>query len=385
MQLLVLKILYLLFTTKGTSEYFYTNDLCVLVDVFLRELGDLDEESESVSLRSFPRLQTNSSWTHLTHLQLRHTYLRVLHPLLTKTQLRQVPYKRPQIVRTLESLVEHPEIRDVSATTRRLVERCLSGEWCVQLRKGAAGKLAIADLDRTSSPSNDQVAKQEYLAPPTFERHGSLKKSNKSSRSVENLRTLVPASGGGGVVHKGLEALRRPNNDSVLSLPGVVVATSTSSKRRDRINSTDLGQRANNNRYEERQREKDGPISPIRANSLGTGVDGIVSPYHQHPSAFPLSSTTTTASPPLSPASVMSSQSVLSTMSANAIAPPGTVNATAQKPPQRRSAPAPPPKRRKPPAVPVTLGQTNGGATITTIKSSTSTPMLTSLQKFART
>lgn len=52
MQLLVLKILYLLFTTKGTSEYFYTNDLCVLVDVFLRELADLDDESESVRLHS---------------------------------------------------------------------------------------------------------------------------------------------------------------------------------------------------------------------------------------------------------------------------------------------------------------------------------------------
>jgi Protein of unknown function (DUF2013) len=49
MQLLVLKILYILFTTKGTSEYFYTNDLCVLVDVFLREVVDLDEDSESVS------------------------------------------------------------------------------------------------------------------------------------------------------------------------------------------------------------------------------------------------------------------------------------------------------------------------------------------------
>lgn len=48
MQLLILKILYLLFTTKGTSEYFYTNDLRVLVDVFLRELIDLDEENESV-------------------------------------------------------------------------------------------------------------------------------------------------------------------------------------------------------------------------------------------------------------------------------------------------------------------------------------------------
>jgi hypothetical protein len=50
MQLQVLKILYLLFTTKDTSEYFYTNDLCVLVDVFLRELVDLDEESDSVSM-----------------------------------------------------------------------------------------------------------------------------------------------------------------------------------------------------------------------------------------------------------------------------------------------------------------------------------------------
>lgn len=49
MQLLVLKLLYILFTNIGTSEYFYTNDLCVLVDVFLRELVDLDEESESVS------------------------------------------------------------------------------------------------------------------------------------------------------------------------------------------------------------------------------------------------------------------------------------------------------------------------------------------------
>lgn len=48
MQLLVLKLLYLLFNTKGTAEYFYTNDLCVLVDVFLREILNLDEENESV-------------------------------------------------------------------------------------------------------------------------------------------------------------------------------------------------------------------------------------------------------------------------------------------------------------------------------------------------
>jgi hypothetical protein len=48
MQLLVLKLLYLLFTTRGTEEFFYTNDLRVLVDVFIRELVNLDEDSESV-------------------------------------------------------------------------------------------------------------------------------------------------------------------------------------------------------------------------------------------------------------------------------------------------------------------------------------------------
>lgn len=50
--LLILKILYLLFTTPCTQEYFYTNDLCVLVDVFLRELSDLPEENEGVRLLS---------------------------------------------------------------------------------------------------------------------------------------------------------------------------------------------------------------------------------------------------------------------------------------------------------------------------------------------
>ncbi|KAJ2919761.1 hypothetical protein MD484_g678, partial [Candolleomyces efflorescens] len=107
MQLLILKLLYVLFTTKGMSEYFYTNDLCVLVDVFIRELADLGDEHES----------------------LRHTYLRVLHPLLTKTQLRDVPYKRAQITMQLESLIANADIRDVNPTTKRLVERCLSGDW----------------------------------------------------------------------------------------------------------------------------------------------------------------------------------------------------------------------------------------------------------------
>ncbi|QRV84766.1 hypothetical protein RhiJN_26832 [Ceratobasidium sp. AG-Ba] len=111
MQLLLLKMLYLLFTTPGTHEYFYTNDLRVLVDVFIRELTNLPEESES----------------------LRHTYLRVLHPLVTNTQLKTTPYKRMELRSTLVSLIAHSHIRDVNPTTKRLVERCLSAEWCRSL------------------------------------------------------------------------------------------------------------------------------------------------------------------------------------------------------------------------------------------------------------
>lgn len=113
LQLLILKVLYLLFTTPGTQEYFYTNDLKVLVDVFIRNLSDLGDENDS----------------------LRHTFLRVLHPLLTNTQLRNTPYKGVQILRTLEHLVDKADIREISSTTKRLVDRCLGGEWCINLRR----------------------------------------------------------------------------------------------------------------------------------------------------------------------------------------------------------------------------------------------------------
>ncbi|KAF9515953.1 hypothetical protein BS47DRAFT_732139 [Hydnum rufescens UP504] len=107
-QLLILKMLYLLFTTPGAQEYFYTNDLRVLIDVFVRALNNLSEENESM----------------------RHTYLRVLHPLLNNTQLRTNPYKPLLVRHTLQSIISHAHIRDINPTTRRLVERCLSGEWC---------------------------------------------------------------------------------------------------------------------------------------------------------------------------------------------------------------------------------------------------------------
>ncbi|KAE8379632.1 hypothetical protein BDV26DRAFT_291090 [Aspergillus bertholletiae] len=120
LQLLTLKLLYLIFTTPTTFEYFYTNDLHVLVDILIRNLLDLPEEASA----------------------LRHTYLRVLYPLLAHTQLKMPPhYKRDELRRMLSILVRGQlssneageekitHFDEVDETTRRLVIRCATVDW----------------------------------------------------------------------------------------------------------------------------------------------------------------------------------------------------------------------------------------------------------------
>ncbi|CAG8685057.1 9332_t:CDS:2, partial [Acaulospora morrowiae] len=109
LQMLILKLLYEIFITPETYEYFYTNDLHVLIDVFIRELCDLPEESEA----------------------LRHTYLRVLYPLLANTQLNQYRYKQHHIYNLLLDLIGSStnQFKPVSPTTQRLVDRCLLSEY----------------------------------------------------------------------------------------------------------------------------------------------------------------------------------------------------------------------------------------------------------------
>ncbi|POS71680.1 hypothetical protein DHEL01_v209925 [Diaporthe helianthi] len=122
LQLLVLKLLYLLFTTKGTYEYFYTNDLRVLLDVIIRNLLDLPDESMS----------------------LRHTYLRVLYPLLAHTQLSHPPhYKREEILKVLSILSGEGNVHFAPAdeTTLRLVDRVSKVRW---LGESAAAAAAAA-------------------------------------------------------------------------------------------------------------------------------------------------------------------------------------------------------------------------------------------------
>lgn len=114
-QLLILKLLYLLFTTKATQEYFYTNDLKVLLDVIIRNLMDLPDEKSS----------------------LRHTYLRVLYPLLAHTQLSHPPhYKRDEVLKVLRILRGQSgggwHFAPADETTLRLVERVAKVDWLAE-------------------------------------------------------------------------------------------------------------------------------------------------------------------------------------------------------------------------------------------------------------
>jgi len=187
MQLLILKMLYLLFTTPGTQEYFYTSDLCVLVDVFIRELSDIPEESES----------------------LRHTYLRVLHPLLTNTQLRLVPYKRLEIRRILHAHIANAHLREINLTTKRLVERCLSAPWAGNLGPeeehdsrsiSSTGSGSISPI----SPVSTHAAMMDALIPSIGALRVAPTYANKSTASVNAVAAAVPAGPSSiSITHKG--------------------------------------------------------------------------------------------------------------------------------------------------------------------------------------
>ena len=310
MQLLILKILYLLFTTKGTSEYFYTNDLRVLVDVFLREIVDLDEDSESVCRPSDPSSPTSHVLT-----QLRHTYLRVLHPLLTKTQLREVPYKRSQIVMALESLVTNSPVREVNPTTKRLVERCLGGDWCVNLLKARQGS-SPSPPDTPSyhfPPSRSPTLLDNVPALTQLERSNS--KKLKSSKSVEHLKVQ---HGSPKLPRSAAHAPRRTSNSSATSLPRLTSTTASSPTSAPPASKYKTFQPAPTTRDPISQKPELEPSS------------------HQHQPSAPLRQ-----------------------------------EAPDKAQPVRRSAPPPPPpplKRRKPPAVPVQ--RTLGGPSVATLKSS---------------
>lgn len=222
----------------------------------------------------------------------------------------------------LESLTQNANIRDVNPTTKRLVERCLTGEWCVQLRKSSFDKDALnfQSSFRQGSPSHDILASTsptglqfQTAISTSFERpHDNSaplqakSKQLKPSRSVENLKshsTKPPPS-------RSVDGVRRPSKESTTSFGVVASTTTNTTKSREKPESMDDG--------------------------------SLLQQAAKPPKHYPH------LSPPPTPSSLAP---IISSVTKKARRPP----------------PAPP-KRRKAPPVP--FGQTHGGPVITTIASS---------------
>ena len=225
----------------------------------------------------------------------------------------------------LESLTRNANIRNIDPTTKRLVERCLSGDWCVNLRKSSFDKDALDSQDslRQASPSHDILASttQAGLQSRGVESTSSEKpndsgilppvkaKHTKPSHSAENIKSYATKLVSS---RSGSDGVRRPSMESATSL-GVVASTTTNPPKR---------------------REKPGSMDD--SSLLQQAGKNLQLKHYPHAPPSPTSS-----------------------------APPSTPSTSIQK--TRRPPPAPP-KRRQPPPAP--LGQTRGGALITTIASS---------------
>lgn len=171
-QLLILKMLYLIFSSHTTAEYFYTNDLHVLLDVILRNLLDLPGPLEDNSGGKMSEM-------------LRHTYLRVLHVLLAHSQVKRPgqAYKRDEVRKILRLIgsnydtetngggeKERPDsmssslfahFAPIDATTLRLVRRCAAVEWLRDPGDVQISPVSVTISPATSFPTPDPNATHE--------------------------------------------------------------------------------------------------------------------------------------------------------------------------------------------------------------------------------
>lgn len=186
-QLLILKLLYLLFTTPPTFEYFYTNDLYVLVDVIMRNLLDLDPESDDDGGQE----QAGEGGGQRA---LRHTYLRVLYPLLRNTQLAREgnQYKRDELRKLLHLLVNSSSMHfaPVDDTVVRLVSRCRQVPW---LKEETDQPTTEPERTLTASPPTETDVAKKLLGMNLAEAGESSLSVLEVAAKVEKERPMVPA------------------------------------------------------------------------------------------------------------------------------------------------------------------------------------------------
>lgn len=152
-KILILKFLYLVFTSSYTSKLYYLNDLKILVDIFVRELNDIEYMDD----------------LHTENRILVITYLKVMYPMMMFSQLCDLNdvYKKDDIINMLSHI-----ILNISATFNSsertgitskyqlqqisdLAQRCLSVPW---LKKKKTRKSNSSSSSSSSSLNSYSAA-----------------------------------------------------------------------------------------------------------------------------------------------------------------------------------------------------------------------------------
>ncbi|RLV85878.1 Protein LDB17 [Meyerozyma sp. JA9] len=142
-KILILKFLYLVFTTSYTTKLVYLNDLKILVDIFIRELNNLDY-SDDIGQENRVLIIT---------------YLKVLCPLLTFSQISESGYKNEEIIELMRNLISNSTAGSVEPDTPRnhqvqtiakLAMKCLDVPWLKPKRTAAD----VTPIKRSTSASS---------------------------------------------------------------------------------------------------------------------------------------------------------------------------------------------------------------------------------------
>lgn len=155
-KILMLKFLYVIFTTSSSAKLPYLNDLKILVDIMIRELNDMSYAGDDLGTNSFLAL----------------AYLKVLYPMLTFSQISELnpSYKAAEIIDMLRNIVVNcdvtaldrsnngPKLRirqfEQASKLVKFAVMCLSIPWLKESKKNRLMAHSNASVDSVASTSS---------------------------------------------------------------------------------------------------------------------------------------------------------------------------------------------------------------------------------------
>ena len=172
-KILILKFLYLVFTSSYTTKLVYLNDLKIMVDIFIREINDLDYNADN------------------EHKILMITYLKVLYPLVMFSQLSEVRngYKKGELVDLLRNLILNSSASRTKDDAERkehtvsiLAGKCMSVPWLKEKDKARPTNSSSSSLTSVTVDSlyeGDLNTSSDSLA-ASFTRVASVRASSRN-------------------------------------------------------------------------------------------------------------------------------------------------------------------------------------------------------------